>query len=243
MSELSHTVGRVVQRWGETLIDLVAPQRCMGCLGEGTWLCGLCVDLMILPPLSCLGCRREHPHGLTCTQCRSALPLTGVVTAASYNNHLARRGIHWLKFKGIKGVAPSLAQLLIPRLRLIAPFDQLRRSALLVPIPLHRRRRRLRGFNQSEELVKAISQATDIPWQMLLERQKSTWTQSHLPADLRNQNLHGAFALGTALPLRRRMIILVDDVITSGATLSAAASVVKRAMPATQVWGLAVARG
>jgi len=165
--------------------------------------------------------------------------LRGVVSAGSYSSPLLQRGIHWLKFRGVRPCAQPLAALLTDRLLAIAPLAVLAHHATLVPIPLHWRKRRARGFNQSADLAQALTELTGIPTSDVLERQRSTWTQSKLPPTLRNQNLAGAFRL-REMPPPARYILLVDDVTTTGATLAAAASAWDTQ---AQVWGVTVARG
>jgi ComF family protein len=146
--------------------------------------------------------------------------------------------------------------MLADQLLAIAPIDQLKEMAVLVPIPLHVRRERQRGFNQSADIAQALSDLTGIQVRNLLHRQRSTMTQSHLPRELRQQNTSNAFTViarseatkeSQALP---RIIILIDDVATSGSTLSAAAkamvdkSAVAQAFPNDiAVWAATVARG
>ncbi|MEX1997908.1 MAG: hypothetical protein WEA04_04530 [Candidatus Andersenbacteria bacterium] len=139
-------------------------------------------------------------------------------------------------------MAPILAQLLLPQLLKIAPLPQLRREAVLVPIPLARKRERERGFNQSQDIALHLSHLTDIPIIPVLARQRATWTQSHLPPDLRSRNMNQAFIATVALPSTCKVCLLIDDVTTTGATLNAAAAVFKL-RPSQAVWGCTIARG
>lgn len=215
----------------------------MGCLEEMTWLCIACRQR--LPArrgaLSCIQCGRSHPRGLTCTACRAYTPLIGVVSAGPYRSLLLQRGIHWLKFKRISTVAPHLASLLSPRLAAIAPVAELSASAALVPIPLHPRRQRERGFNQATLLAQALSRATTIPVREALSRQRATYWQSHLPQELRAANVADAFAVREDVR-PYTTLLLVDDVTTSGATLSAAARLLALHTRAS-IWGVTLARG
>ena len=226
----------------DRLLAVVAPPRCLGCLTEATWLCRRCQDRIDTYPLSCVSCSKPHPRGLTCENCRAATPLHGVISVGSYRNVLLQRGIGWLKYKGVQDVAPILSALLLPRLLAIAPWEELQRLAVLVPIPLHRRKQRERGFNQSQAIAAAINQATNIPVAPLLVRDRSTWTQSKLPSELRHDNVSTAFSLAASPTPERTMAIIIDDVTTTGSTLSAAAGVLHRAnIPI--LWGATIARG
>lgn len=143
-------------------------------------------------------------------------------------------------------MAPALARLLLPRLLAIAPWQELRARAVLVPIPLHRRRQVERGFNQSELLADSLARETGIPVWAALIRHRATWAQSLLPAELRAENIRDAFEYTaqspTYTPMSRPLLILVDDVTTSGSTLAAAARPLAEAGWRT-IWGLTCARG
>ncbi len=173
------------------------------------------------------------------------MPLTGAISAGSYQSLQLKRGIGWLKFKGVQAVAGTLAGLVLPQLPKIAPLELLQDKAVFVPVPLHARKLRQRGFNQSEDIARAVSWQTGIQVHNVLVRRRSTFSQAKLPNELRRRNIDNAFALSIpafSLLSSFRWIILVDDVTTSGSTLAAAASVLPR-LAGQQIWGLTIARG
>lgn len=228
----------------EEIVDILAPARCITCLQEGTWHCTACTRTLPLPVTACIVCEALRARGTTCQNCRKQTALTGVISGGTYQNMPLRRGIHWLKFKGVRPLAPILAEILAPHLLLIAPLSVLARQAVLVPIPIHSRRWRERGFNQSFDIAQHIAQLTGIPMREALVRTRATWTQTLLPSDLRGDNLHDAFGVRERLDPHIRFVLLVDDVTTSGATLSAAAgALLPAAGPFTQFWGCTIARG
>jgi ComF family protein len=221
--------------------EVLAPPRCLGCLKELTWLCADCLETLRRYELTCIGCARPRARGLTCRRCQKTTPLTGVISVGAYGNTLLRRGIHWLKFKGVRAVAPILAQLFTPQLTVMAPLSQLQRDAVLVPIPLFWRRELSRGFNQSRDLALALSQLTRIPvWEGLV-RARSTWTQTKLTPELRQENMQQAFTITSPLPIGTRFVLLIDDVTTTGSTLSNAARALRPGP--YQLWGGTIARG
>jgi len=227
---------------GKSLVDIFAPPRCMGCLREGEWLCSRCQREIIMAPLVCVGCGKQQPQGRVCKTCRKKLALTGAVSVGVYGSDLLRRGVHWLKFKGVVDVAPLLAYLMAARITTIAPLAELRKTTALVPVPLHSSRLKQRGFNQSELLARELSQWLGLPMWPIIQRREKTWTQAMLPADLRADNVRGAFELKQQEKLAAERYIVIDDVTTSGATLSAVADLLWDG-GTKEVWGLTVMRG
>lgn len=139
-------------------------------------------------------------------------------------------------------MARGLATLAVPGLIKIAPLSILQHQAVLVPIPLGHRRMNDRGFNQSLDLANHMSEISGIPVVEALSRVRGTWRQSKLPTDMRTANVAGSFQVDEALT--SPLVLLVDDVTTSGATLMAAADELSKAMPkSTQFWGVVIAQG
>ena len=162
--------------------------------------------------------------------------------------------IHALKYEGRRSIAPPLGALMRS-----AGADLLRGADVVVPVPLHPRRERSRGFNQADDLARALG----LPVRPLLRRIRYTTSQIELPKDERQRNVHDAFALRASggsnhlrhslrwsavasaeaedPPLHAAVLVLVDDVSTTGATLDACASVLKAA-GAKEVRALTAAR-
>ncbi|MEP7307184.1 MAG: phosphoribosyltransferase family protein [Acidobacteriota bacterium] len=138
-----------------------------------------------------------------------------------------------MKYDGRRSLAVPLGALMRDR-----GADVLAGAAYAVPVPLHRRRRRTRGFNQAADLARQLQ----VPVLRALRRSKPTAAQASLPAARRHQNVRDAFvATRRARALRGAVVVLVDDVCTTGATLEACARVLKEA-GAAEVRAITAAR-
>jgi ComF family protein len=131
-----------------------------------------------------------------------------------------REIIHALKYDGRRSTAPRLAALMKQQ-----GADLLAGADSVVPVPLHPARERERGFNQADELARGLG----LPVAHLLRRVRSTQPQVDLSADARKSNVRDAFICHGTCPAPPRVIVLVDDVTTTGATLDACARVLKAA--------------
>jgi ComF family protein len=148
-----------------------------------------------------------------------------------------RQAIHQLKYQNLKTLAPPLAELLRDYL-LTNPVP----AEILVPVPLHRKRLRERGYNQSRLLARELGKLIDLPVvDDCLIRQRHAPPQARTStAAERRSNTADAFVCRDHR-LRNKQVLLIDDVATSGATLDACAAALKAA-GAASVWGLAMAR-
>lgn len=211
------------------LIDLLLPPACAGCGRSGALLCDTCMGAF-RPPF-----RPED---------RFVAPDAGVVVgdalllavaAFAYAGPM-RRALAALKYTGVARLVPELARAAFPALRMMLEITG---PATLVPVPVHRDRLRERGYNQAELLARALALLVGLEWAPLLERTRPTTKQHRLDRAARLANLRGAFAVagGECLPTA----IVVDDIITTTATLEACASVLHDA-GVSEVYGFAVAR-
>jgi ComF family protein len=233
------------------LLDLVFPPRCAGCGARGAVLCSACLAKLRPPDAQlCAGCERPlapalafdatgAPQGL-CERCQAEglSVLAGLLMAVRYEG-MARQAILELKYQGQHRLAEPLGGLLAHNASKLAPHVD-----LVLPVPLHSRRRRERGYNQAELLARICGRRLDLPVRAdLLERVRATHPQVGLSAAERRTNVAGAFATTAhaSAVLSGRSVLLVDDVSTTGATLASAAAPLTAA-GASSVWGLTVAR-
>lgn len=230
------------------LLDIVYPQRCVVCQRAGAVVCAGCLNSMHpLDPPACERCGATFsdaslPSPSLCADCatgRGPMHLEGVRIAAAYTG-AARTAVLALKFHGQQRVAERLATLML------APFQcDIRSADMVIPVPLHSNRQRERGYNQAEALARAFARLQGLPVRAdVLVRTRATEAQTRLSSEERRRNVAGAFALAspaTTSVVKERRILLVDDVMTTGSTLDAAAEPL-RAAGAASVWGLAFAR-
>jgi ComF family protein len=160
-----------------------------------------------------------------------------VINGAVYEEPM-RAAVLALKFKGRRRAATPLA-----RLAITAWQASGLRADLVVPVPLSRSRWRERGYNQTELLAREVSRALHAPLRTdLVIRTRATAAQAQLGWGERQRNVAGAFVLGSAASaLTGQRVLLLDDIITSGATIQATASALRQANP-TAIYALAVAR-
>jgi len=207
------------------LLELAAPERCARCGASPTerpW----CARDAAVPGLR----PWDAPH--LCRPCRDALdqgaavrPASGgcppVLAARATGADLVALVAAW-KYHGVRGLAWPLAGLLTPTARTLA--RDLGAPPVLVPVPLHRRRRRQRGFNQAELLARLLARDLAAPWAGPLRRVRATAQQARIAADaVRRRNLAGSCRIDPRAPLPAGPVVLVDDIVTSGATLAEAA--------------------
>jgi ComF family protein len=207
------------------LLDLLMPPACAGCGRSGSLLCDRCVGAFA-PSF-----RAED---------RFVAPDAGVAlgdalvlaqSAFAYAGPM-RRALAALKYSGASRLAPMLAHSATPSLRTLLTISG---PAALVPVPVHAERRRERGYNQAELIARALG-----PSHAILERVRPTTKQHRLDRSARLANMRGAFRVASNASVPS-VAVLVDDIITTTATLEACASVLREA-GVEAVYGFAVAR-
>ena len=214
-------MGAFATLWQHT-IEILLPSRCVGCGIGGTYLCDACIGRA----------RRAGPMPLPAGD-----PLDEVTAPLAYEG-AARTAVHRLKYTGLRAIAPSMARPMAEALSSAhAPGD------VVVPVPLHESRLRQRGFNQALLLARRVAEAVGLPVRDdLLRRLVAGTPQVDAGTiDERRANVAGAFGLAPGATVAGLRIVLVDDVLTTGSTLEAAASALKRGGART-VHALAFAR-
>jgi ComF family protein len=224
----------------DRLWRLLFPDRCLGCGQRDLLLCADCEKTISwLPAAVCPRCAEPSLNGRLCHRCaqRGALRLDSVRAACRYEG-VPRTAILQLKFRGVRSLAPFLAELLTRELS-VRPLT----ADLVLPVPLSPGRQRERGFNQSELLAAELSRLVGLPAPRpdLLRRVREIRPQVGLTAAERRRNVAGAFGCPEPAAISGQRVLLIDDVMTTGATLEACAAALRLA-GATRVMGLVVAR-
>jgi ComF family protein len=212
------------------LLDLLCPPRCAGCGREGFALCDTCALPLYRrsgePPGTPLGLLTSLPHDVL--QLEWCATYSGSVRAA----------LHALKYRGERRLVEPLARALSERWREASIGGD-----LMTWVPVHPARRRERGFDQAEDLAFAVAKRMGLPVSACLDRAHLTAAQHGLGQQERAGNVHGAFVVPTMAreTVAGRWIVIVDDIVTTGATLAGCATAL-RAGGARGVSALAVAR-
>ena len=217
-------------------LELLFPLQCLGCQREGNLLCAQCRDgLEKLNPPWCNVCARPSPRSL-CNFCRRTPLAIDGIRAPYLMQGTVQQAIYSLKYRSVRAIAPELAELLA-RFMTRRPIA----GGLLVPVPLHPRRLRSRGYNQSALLARELGKLTGLPVdEGLVSRTRNAPPQVNAASqEQRRSNVENGFRC--TADVSGMELILVDDVATTGSTLSACAAALKDA-GAASVWGLTVAR-
>lgn len=225
------------RRLGSILLDLFYPPRCGGCGQAGPVLCAACRGsvLYLQPPVCPLCGQSQETPGLCLSCVHRPLQVDGIRSVAIFDGTL-RKAIHGLKYRNMRALAAPLGEMLTDYWRENVPA-----ADVLVPVPLHVRRLRERGYNQSELLAVCIGQSLGVPVVCdVLRRSRYTLAQTRLSGAERRKNVAGAFVCA-GRGLRGKRVVLVDDVCTTGSTLEAC-SIALKAGGARSVWALTVAR-
>ncbi|MDH4358322.1 MAG: ComF family protein [Candidatus Berkelbacteria bacterium] len=207
-----------------TILDFVFPLSCVLCSETGASVCDSCLEVLPRARLGCLRCGRKNPYGLYCPKCRGRFTPDRVLACYKFEG-ASRELIHSFKYEDIT----ALASPVVIQMAKLVRGDEDYKNFVLVPIPLSRKRRAFRGYNQAELLCRELSEMLGLKWVEILCRTKGRASQVQVGSKAeRRRNVKNSFDVAAKLNLPKK-VILVDDVITSGATVEEATKVLKRA--------------
>jgi ComF family protein len=208
------------------VLDFLFPSLCRICEGPldgAKWVCSGCFDriIEILPPY-CHICGLPLPHSFmeterpVCKDCKQEIRHFKAARSVAVYDGVMRECIHLLKYEGKTALSKPLGM----RLSNLVERDSIEVD-LLVPVPLHPKKRRERGFNQAELLSSKIASQLGIPINRKdLVKRKPTPSQTELDRRERITNVKGSFAIRKRDPFFNKRVLLVDDVFTTGATVN-----------------------
>ena len=241
INSLFHKICHIFTVIWKTLLDALFPIRCLRCGIFDQWICTSCHStLPILTEQHCPSCMTHITlNGEVCPPCSKKydLPYSGIFVVSYYKDPLVRSIIHHFKYRFIKDLAKPLALLIAQSLN----NSHFPTPDLIIPIPLHPRRKRWRGFNQAEELSHSLD--LQIPTNTdILRRVRYTKPQVTMRnRDSRLNNVSGAFIVQNPSRIKNKNILLIDDVMTTGATITACAHELKLS-GAKNIYALVIAR-
>ncbi|KKP37063.1 MAG: amidophosphoribosyltransferase [Candidatus Peregrinibacteria bacterium GW2011_GWF2_33_10] len=215
------------------ITSLLFPIKCLWCGFEGEWICKKCEKNITLNEFqSCPICKHEKTDGSVCSTCKNKksepIYFNRLIIAAKYEKeHLIQKLIKTFKYRFIKDLNIFLGDFLIKIIKKdISNFQ----NYILIPVPLHNKKLRWRGFNQSELLAKHIADDLKINIDKnTLKRIKHTKPQAELERNERLNNLKNAFAITDQSKIYDKKIILIDDIATTLTTLNECAKTLKNA--------------
>ena len=226
----------LIQKAKGVALDIFFPPLCIQCgthldSKEREILCQTCFNAINTHNASfCEVCRARLPDNQRICHFNSPFILAA---AGNYSDPVLQNLIHTFKYKGFKNAGPVLGALTIEYLRRIHINLE---GYSAVPIPLHARRERERGFNQAQVLALIIANEFGLELTDALIRTKNNKPQAHIKdTDLRKKNIAGSLEVRGRVDIKDKNILLIDDVFTSGATMNEAAMILKRAGAGTIV--------
>ena len=234
------------------LLSLLYPPRCLVCsaLGE-SGLCRVCAGKIVpVPAPFCAACGHPLPDISTpldipggCEQCAVRRPAFARARAMGAYEGVLRSAVHQFKYR-------DHPQMALPLGLLLAEYAEVQKADLnsllfdaVLPVPMHRTRQRVRGYNQSERLARVFAAHLGFPlWLDALTRPRPSRPQVGLSAGERRANLQGAFAVPFPAEVAGKTLLLIDDVMTTGSSLHEGALALK-AVGANSVYALTLAAG
>jgi ComF family protein len=210
-----------------SILDLLAPDNCVGCVAEGSSLCVDCCAGLYWPD-SCYSCRKLGAGSLTCDKCRANTKISALYFVAPYTD-LAKKMIRRAKYRPSISTSRQMGSLLAAKLPYLDP------SATVVTfVPTTGGRMRERGFDQAAECAKNIAMAKGLHFASLLLR-TTKHHQVGSSRDDRIEHMKEAFKIKNPAKYKGFTVVLVDDVFTTGATIESAARELKKAGVGTVV--------
>lgn len=215
-------------------LDLIYPPKCLFCQDvlslprKEKWVCEKCVmEVSFLEEPVCKKCGRGLAKESGMNLCRNCQEFSFAFDHGHvvFDYDLVKKAISHFKFKGVKRDGIGIARLMeaFMKQRFSEEYEK---YDLLIPVPIHNRKKAKRGFNQTEIIAEELSRLTQKPWNKeLLIRVKNTKPQYSLTPGQRAQNIKNAFQVTEEKEIEEKSILLIEDILTTGVTLHECAKV------------------
>ncbi len=203
------------------LLNFFTPDSCIGCQHEGSIICPDCESRLYYPE-HCVRCKKPSLGGLTCAKCASRSPISAFVVVSSYDG-LAKKLITHMKYHPSPSSADRVGEILASKLPYIESSE-----SVVTHIPTTPSRVRERGFDQSHEMAKCLANTRKLHFSTTLRR----LTKSHQVGATKTErykHMVKAFSVKNRQLFKDKTVVLVDDVMTTGATVESAARELKKA--------------
>lgn len=234
----------------EGVFDIVFPKYCLVCKKEGSYCCEPCqLQLKPLYPTTCFGCHVITTYGELCSTCQPRFSFDGVIISADYEDAIIGSLIKQCKYRFIQELGEIMGWILAEKVASVlqktdttSDFDKDFFQSVVTAVPLSRRRLRQREFNQAEIIAQFFASYFSLLYEPKLLGRAHRKPQASLSEEVRKKNVKESFFIQDSLIPVPTTVFVIDDVITTGATLEEAARVLKE-RGVEQVWGMIVAKG
>jgi len=231
-------VKKTIEKIEKNILDIILPKKCFHCQKEKSFWCKECLKKVKINPWQvCPICEKYLTEsGKICPECKKFKPaIDSLTVATSYKDPLISKSIHLLKYKFLQELSEPLSQIILKAYQ----KNKLKIPDRIIPVPLHPFKLRWRGFNQSqimaEELAKKLLPGFPIKVDTYtLTRIKNTSPQANFKASIdRQKNIQQAFKinLNSSNKIKNHRILLIDDVCTTGSTLTECGKELRKLKP------------
>lgn len=234
-------IPKIFRKTKKLILDMFFPIQCLGCKKYDHWICHDCHSTFpVLTEQHCFICKEnETKNGEICPSCKpqTTTNLKSIFIASTYQNNLLKKSVHHFKYRFIEDLADPLALLIAQALQ----NSNYPAPDVIIPVPLHKKRLRWRGFNQAEKLAEKLDLKIPIITDSLIRSQNTTPQVKVKSREKRLQNLNNAFSVINKENIENKRILLIDDIVTTGTTLSICADELIKA-GASEIRALVLAR-
>lgn len=229
IASLLHKTKHVLSIVQKTILDGLFPIRCLGCGKFDEWICTNChTTLPILTEQHCPVCKKHTTlNGVVCPECHKTAKnsFDGVFIASYYHDKLIKKAVHYYKYRFVHDLSKPLSLLLAQAIQ----NSTLTTPDIVIPVPLHKRRYRWRGFNQASNLADGLDLQISVITDILIRVRYTVPQVKMKNKNKRQENLNNAFIIKDSSQIIGKNVLLIDDIITTGATLTECARTLKLA--------------